>query len=70
MFNQPNIETPAIKYADLGGVLIRNLCTHVCMYLPMPAINGMSIVMSCENVDGAFVVNGLQHYGASSSYHW
>ena len=29
-------------------------------YLPMSAFNGMRIVMSCENVNGAFVINGLQ----------
>ena len=28
-------------------------------YLSMSAINGMRIVLSCENVKGAFVTNGL-----------
>ena len=28
-------------------------------YLPMSAINGMRIVLCCENVKGAFVTNGL-----------
>ena len=36
-------------------------------YLPMSAINGMHIVLSCENHLGAFVINGLQQYDASSS---
>ena len=30
-------------------------------YLPMSAINGMRIILSCENVKGAFVLNGLQY---------
>ena len=30
-------------------------------YLPMSAINGMRIVLSCENVKGAFVLNGLYY---------
>ena len=36
-------------------------------YLPMLAINGMRIIMSCENVNGAFVINGLQYYDAGST---
>ena len=28
-------------------------------YLPVSAINGMRITLSCENVGGAFVINGL-----------
>ena len=30
-------------------------------YLPMSAINGMRITLSCENVIGAFVINGLNY---------
>ena len=29
-------------------------------YIPMSAINGLRIVLSCENVNGAFVQNGLR----------
>jgi len=32
-------------------------------YLPMSAINGMRFTLSCENVIGAFVINGLNYHG-------
>ena len=28
-------------------------------YLPMSAINGLRIILSCESLSGAFVINGL-----------
>ena len=36
-------------------------------YLPMSAINGMCIVMSCENKLGAFIINGLDYYGINGT---
>ena len=35
-------------------------------YLPMSAINGMRITVSCENVIGAFVINGLNYKTTSA----
>ena len=35
-------------------------------YLSMSAINGMRITLSCENVIGAFVINGLNYHNTSA----
>ena len=36
-------------------------------YLPMSAINGMRIILSLENVNGAFVLNGLASDAAGAT---
>jgi len=35
-------------------------------YLPMSAINGLRIILSCENALGALVLNGLESYNATT----